>query len=189
MSKVENYEVLILGSGVAGKFVAWTMAHAGLRTALVERGLVGGAWPNVACLPTKCIIHSAKVSALARRGEELCLKFQSLSIDMRAVQQRKRLIVEESHHLHVDRAVASGADLIMGNARFVAPRTVQIDLHDGGSRTISGDRVFLAMGSRAAIPHLPGLAEAKPMTHVEALELDRVPEHLIVLGGGYVGLE
>jgi pyruvate/2-oxoglutarate dehydrogenase complex dihydrolipoamide dehydrogenase (E3) component len=189
MSKVENYQVLVLGSGVAGKFVAWTMASAGHRTALVERGVLGGACPNVACLPSKTIIHSAKVASLAKRGEEFGLKFQSLGIDMRAVRQRKRLVVEESHQLHVDRTVASGADLVMGNARFVAPRTVQIDLRDGGSRTISGERVFLAMGSRAAIPHVPGLADAKPMTHVEALELDRVPEHLIVLGGGYVGLE
>ncbi len=189
MSNIEKYENLVLGSGGAGKFVAWTMAEAGRRTALVERGALGGACPNVACLPSKNIIYSARVISLARRAAEFGLKFDALSVDMKSVQRRKRLMVEGLHQLHADRTAASGAELIMGNARFVGPRTVEIDLYNGGRRTIFGDRVFLALGSRAAIPHVPGLAEANPMTHVEALDLDRLPEHLIVLGGGYVGLE
>ncbi len=189
MSNIEKYENLVLGSGGAGKFIAWTMADAGRRTALVERGALGGACPNVACLPSKNMIYSAKVISLARRGAEFGLRTDSLSVDMQTVQRRKRLMVEGLHQLHADRTKASGAELIMGNARFVAPRTVEIDLHSGGRRTISGDRVFLDLGSRAAIPEVPGLTEAKPMTHVEALDLDRLPEHLIVLGGGYVGLE
>jgi len=189
MSNVEKYRNLVLGSGGAGKFVAWTMAEAGQRTALVERGALGGACPNVACLPSKNMIYSAMVISLARRGAEFGLKMDSLNVDMQSVQRRKRLMVEGLHQLHVDRTAASGADLIMGNARFVGPRTVEIDLHNGGTRTIFGDRVFLDLGSRATIPELPGLAEANPMTHVEALDLDRLTEHLIVLGGGYVGLE
>ena len=108
---------------------------------------------------------------------------------MQTVQRRKRLMVEGLRQMHLDATTKSGAELIMGNARFVAPRTVEIDLNNGGKRTISGDRVFLDLGSRATIPELPGLAAAKPMTHVETLDLDRLPEHLIVLGGGYVGLE
>jgi pyruvate/2-oxoglutarate dehydrogenase complex dihydrolipoamide dehydrogenase (E3) component len=108
---------------------------------------------------------------------------------MESSQRRKRLMVEESRHMHLDRTTASGAELIMGNARFVGPRTVEIDLNKGGKRTILADRVFLDLGSRAAIPELPGLAAAKPMTHVEVLDLNRLPQHLIVLGGGYVGLE
>jgi pyruvate/2-oxoglutarate dehydrogenase complex dihydrolipoamide dehydrogenase (E3) component len=189
MSNIEKYENLVLGSGGAGKFIAWTMAEAGHRTAMVERGLLGGACPNVACLPSKNIIYSAKVISLARRGTEFGLKTESLSVDMESVQRRKRLMVEGLHQMHVDRTTASGAELIMGNARFVAPRTVEVDLRNGGRRGIFADRVFLDLGSRAAMPNLPGLAEAKPMTHVEALDLDRLPEHLIVLGGGYVGLE
>jgi pyruvate/2-oxoglutarate dehydrogenase complex dihydrolipoamide dehydrogenase (E3) component len=189
MSDVEKYENLVLGSGGAGKFAAWTMGQAGRRTALVERGALGGASPNVACLPSKNIIYSAKVISLARRGAEFGLKMDAMSVDMKSVQRRKRLMVEGLHQLHLDRTAASCAELIMGNARFVAPRTVEIDLHNGGRRTIFGERVFLALGSRAAIPDVPGLTQANPMTHVEALDLDRLPEHLIVLGGGYVGLE
>jgi pyruvate/2-oxoglutarate dehydrogenase complex dihydrolipoamide dehydrogenase (E3) component len=108
---------------------------------------------------------------------------------MKTVQRRKRTMVEGLHQMHADRTTASGAELIMGTARFVAPRTVEIDLHSGGKRTITGDRVFLDLGSRAAMPELPGLRAANPMTHVEILNLERLPAHLIVLGGGYVGLE
>ncbi len=189
MSNIEKYENLVLGSGGAGKFIAWTMAEAGHRTAMVERALLGGACPNVACLPSKNIIYSARVVSLARRGAEFGLKTESLSVDMESVQRRKRLMVEGLHQMHVDRTAASGAELIMGSARFVAPRTVEVDLRDGGRRAIFADRVFLDLGSRTAMPELPGLAAAKPMTHVEALDLDRLPDHLIVLGGGYVGLE
>ena len=189
MSSAEKYENLVIGSGGSGKFVAWTMAGAGRRTAMVERGLLGGACPNVACLPSKNIIYSAKVISLARRGAEFGLKIESMSVDMQTVQRRKRLMVEGLHQMHVDATTKSGAELIMGNARFVAPRTVEIDLKSGGKRTISGDRVFLDLGSRAAIPEIPGLRTAEPMTHIEVLNLDRLPAHLIVLGGGYVGLE
>ena len=189
MSNVETYENLVIGSGGAGKLIAWTLSGAGRRVALVERGALGGACPNVACLPSKNIIYSARVISLAKRGAEFGLETEGLRVNMTAVQLRKRLMVEGLHQMHVDRTKASGAELIMGSARFIAPRTVEIDLNGGGKRTIAGDRVFLDLGTRAAIPHVPGLAEANPMTHVEALNLERLPEHLIVMGGGYVGLE
>jgi pyruvate/2-oxoglutarate dehydrogenase complex dihydrolipoamide dehydrogenase (E3) component len=188
MANVERYGDLIIGSGIAGKFIAWT-GEARRRTAIVERGLLGGSCPNVACLPSKNMIWSAKIISLARRGMEFGLKTESLNVDMGVVQRRKRTMVEELRKIHLDHTKASGAELIMGVARFVAPRTVEVELRDSSARTISGDRVFLDLGSRAAIPELPGLAEAKPMTHVEVLDLDRLPKHLIVLGGGYVGLE
>jgi pyruvate/2-oxoglutarate dehydrogenase complex dihydrolipoamide dehydrogenase (E3) component len=188
MANVERYDDLIIGSGIAGKFAAWTR-DSRRRTAIVERGLLGGACPNVACLPSKNMIWSAKVISLARRGLEFGLKTELLSVDMAAVQRRKRHMVRELRDIHAEHTNASGAELIRGLARFVAPRTVEIELHDGSRRTLRGERVFLDLGSRAAIPQVPGLAEATPMTHVEALELDRLPKHLIVLGGGYVGLE
>jgi pyruvate/2-oxoglutarate dehydrogenase complex dihydrolipoamide dehydrogenase (E3) component len=186
---IERYENLVLGSGEAGKYLAWTMARAGHQTAMVERKYLGGACPNVACLPSKNFIYSAKVASLAKRGAEFGLEMDSLSVNMAGVQRRKRIMVERLHQTHVDREAASGGELIMGDARFVAPRTVEIALNDGGTRTIFADRVFLALGSRATMPNVPGLATAQPMTHVEALDLDRLPEHLIVMGGGYVGLE
>jgi pyruvate/2-oxoglutarate dehydrogenase complex dihydrolipoamide dehydrogenase (E3) component len=188
MASVEKYDDLIIGSGIAGKFTAWTR-DSGRRTVIVERGLLGGACPNVACLPSKNLIWSAKVISLARRGMEFGLKTDSLSVDMAAVQRRKRTMVRELREIHANHTKSSGAELIYGIARFVARRTVEIELRDGGTRTIEGDHVFLDLGSRAAIPKVPGLAEATPMTHVEALELDRLPRHLIVLGGGYIGLE
>jgi pyruvate/2-oxoglutarate dehydrogenase complex dihydrolipoamide dehydrogenase (E3) component len=189
VSERERYEILVLGSGEAGKFLAWTMAKAGHRTAMVERKWLGGSCPNVACLPSKNLIYSAKVAALAKRGAEFGLDMHALSVNMAGVQRRKRLMVDGLHQMHVDRQAASGAALIMGNARFVAPRTIEVALNDGGTSTVFADRVFLALGSRATLPDVPGLAAAQPMTHIEALDLDRLPEHLIVVGGGYVGLE
>ena len=108
---------------------------------------------------------------------------------MRSVQRRKRTMVEDLIKVHLGRYEASGVNLIMGEARFVAPKTVVVDLNEGGTRTITGERVILSVGTRATIPEVPGLAHARPMTHVEALDLERVPAHLIVVGGGYVGLE
>ena len=108
---------------------------------------------------------------------------------MRGVLARKRKMVDGEVQFHLDRFKATGADLIRGEARFEAPKRVAVHLNDGGRRTITGDRVFLDLGSRPTIPDIAGLAAAKPMTHVEALDLDRLPEHVIILGGGYVGLE
>ena len=189
MGKTENYEVLVIGSGEAGKYLAWTFAKAGHRTALIERKLVGGSCPNIACLPSKNVIHSAKVASLAARGAEFGLETDSAATNMKGVRQRKRKMVEELIKVHLDRYEASGTELIMGEAHFIAPQTVEVNLNDGGTRTIAGERVFLSLGTRADVPGIPGLADARPMTHVEFLELARVPEHLIVLGGGYVGLE
>jgi pyruvate/2-oxoglutarate dehydrogenase complex dihydrolipoamide dehydrogenase (E3) component len=189
MLSSENYENLVLGTGAAGKLMTWTLAGTGHRTAVVERGPLGGACPNVACLPSKNIIHSARVASLAKRGAEFGLTFNSMSIDMASVQQRKRLMVEGLQEFHLDQTVSSGADLFRGEARFVGPRTLEVNLRDGGKKTLFGERVFVDVGTHAAIPTIPGLTDAKPMTHVEALNLDRLPEHLVVLGGGYVGLE
>jgi pyruvate/2-oxoglutarate dehydrogenase complex dihydrolipoamide dehydrogenase (E3) component len=189
MPDMDKYEVLIIGSGEAGKYMAWTLAKAGHRTAVVERKLVGGSCPNIACLPSKNIIFGAKVVSLARRGAEFGLTVGSLGIDMAGVQRRKRRMVEDLIQIHLDNYRTNGAELIMGRARFIGPRSVEVALAEGETRVIAGDRVFLNLGTRANIPDVPGLAASKPMTHVEALDLDRLPGHLIVIGAGYVGLE
>jgi pyruvate/2-oxoglutarate dehydrogenase complex dihydrolipoamide dehydrogenase (E3) component len=188
-SATEQYDVVVTGSGEAGKYLAWTLSKEGHRTALVERKMVGGSCPNVACLPSKNIIHSAKVASLGTRADAFGIRAGAVTIDMPGVQQRKRSMVEDLIKVHLARYEASGVELIMGLARFVAPKTVAIDLRDGGTRTLAAERIVLSVGTRATIPDVPGLIDARPMTHVEALDLDRVPEHLIVLGGGYVGLE
>lgn len=189
MAEKSDYEILVIGSGEAGKYLAWTMAKAGKRTAVVERALIGGACPNIACLPSKNIIRGATVAELTRRASEFGIKTAPVEIEMTGVRQRKRKMVADLITIHQDRYKASGAELIMGEARFTGPHTVEVHLKDGGTRLLEGDRIFLNVGTRAAIPEIPGLKEAKPVTHVEALELDRVPKHLVVLGGGFVGLE
>ncbi len=189
MPDVDRYEILVIGSGEAGKHLTWTMAQAGHRTAVVERKYIGGSCPNIACLPSKNVIRSAKANWFARHGTEYGIQSGPVSTDMRGVLNRKRKMVEGGVQFHLDRFKATGAELIRGEARFVAPKTVEVHLNEGGRRAITGDRVFLDLGSRSTIPDIAGLAAAKPMTHVEALDLDRLPEHIIVLGGGYVGLE
>jgi len=189
MDEIDRYDVLVVGSGEAGKYMAWTMAKAGHRTAVIERKLVGGSCPNIACLPSKNIIRSAKVASFAKRAEEFGLELGSFSVNMEGVQRRKRKMVEDLIQVHLDRYKASGAQLIMGSARFVAPRTVEVSLVGEGTRVIAGERVFLNLGTHATIPNIPGLVASEPMTHVEALNLDRLPLHLVVVGGGYVGLE
>src|SRR5947209_15257859 len=189
MPQTERYEVLIVGSGEAGKYMAWTMAGAGHRTAVIESKLIGGSCPNIACLPSKNIIHSAKVRSLTARAAEFGVELESVVTSMKGVQARKRAMVDSLRQLHLDRYRASGAELIMGQARFVGERTVDVELAHGGQRRITGERVFLDLGTHATVPDVPGLVAARPMTHVELLDLDRLPEHLIVVGGGYVGLE
>src|SRR5215475_13783425 len=189
MTSGENYDILIIGSGEPGKYLAWTMASEGRRVAMVERKLIGGSCPNIACLPSKNIIQSAKVRAFARRAAEFGLDLDSATTNMVGVQARKRAMVDRERQAHLDRYKASGAELIFGEARFVGERTIDVDLADGGRREISGERVFLDLGTHATIPDVPGLAAAQPMTHVELLDLERLPAHLIVIGGGYVGLE
>jgi pyruvate/2-oxoglutarate dehydrogenase complex dihydrolipoamide dehydrogenase (E3) component len=189
MADVEKYEVLVLGSGEAGKWTAWTMADEGHRTAMVERKWLGGSCPNIACLPSKNVIYSARIASLARRGAEFGLEMENLRINMAGVQRRKRKMVEDEHEFHAKRTKDAGIELIMGEGRFVAPKTVEVALNDGGTRQILGERVFLDLGSHSAMPNVPGLTVANPMTHIEALDLDRLPRHLIVIGGGYIGLE
>jgi pyruvate/2-oxoglutarate dehydrogenase complex dihydrolipoamide dehydrogenase (E3) component len=189
MPEIERYEILVIGSGESGKHLTWTLAQAGHRTAVVEGKYVGGSCPNIACLPSKNVIRSAKANWFAKYGAEYGIRTGPVSTDMKRLLARKRKMVEGEIQFHLDRFKATGAELIRGEARFVAPKTVDVNLNEGGQRTITGDRVFLDLGSSSVIPDIPGLAAAKPMTHVEALDLDRLPEHVIVLGGGYVGLE
>jgi pyruvate/2-oxoglutarate dehydrogenase complex dihydrolipoamide dehydrogenase (E3) component len=189
MNAAEKYDVLVLGSGTAGKLMAWTMAKEGRRTAVVERKYIGGSCPNVACLPSKNVIHSAKVASLVGRHREFWIETGPIAIEMAEVYARKRDMVEGIVQVHLDKYQAAGDELILGDGTFVGPRTLHVALRDGGERTLTADRVFVNVGTHATIPDTPGLREAKPMTHIEALDLQRRPEHLIVLGGGYVGIE
>jgi len=189
MSTAEKYDALVFGGGTGGKVVAWTMAKEGKRTAVVERKYIGGSCPNIACLPSKNVIHTAKVASLFARHAEFGIETGTIAVKMAGVYARKREMVDGIVQVHLDKYREAGDELILGEGRFIAPRTVQVALRDGGERTLTAERVFVNVGTHATIPGIPGLADAKPMTHVEALDLQRLPEHLIVLGGGYVGLE
>jgi pyruvate/2-oxoglutarate dehydrogenase complex dihydrolipoamide dehydrogenase (E3) component len=186
---VEYYHNLIIGSGVAGKLLAWTLASQSQKTVVVERAMVGGSCPNVACLPSKNVIYSAKAASLVHPTKGLGVMTGAVRVDMAGVARRKWRMVNELVKTHLDKFKASGAELVMGEARFTGPKTVRVTLNAGGTRSLRGEQVFINVGTRASIPDVPGLAIAGPMTHVEALNLERLPEHLIILGGGYVGLE
>src|SRR6516164_3328038 len=189
MSQSEPFEILVLGSGTGGKNLAWHMARAGRRTAVLERRWIGGSCENINCMPSKNEIHSAKVASLVRHGARYGVKTECVAIDMTTVRDRKRAMVDQNIAAHLRIFESSGAELIMGSGRFVAPKTLEIQLNDGGTRVLVGDRVFINVGTHAAIPGVPGLETARPLTNIEALELDYLPTHLMVLGGGYVGLE
>jgi pyruvate/2-oxoglutarate dehydrogenase complex dihydrolipoamide dehydrogenase (E3) component len=186
---VERYENVVIGSGEGGKYLAWHLANIGQRTVVVERRWIGGSCPNVNCLPSKNEIWSAKVADLWHRASRFGVPGGGTSSDMAAVRKRKREMVEGLIATNLNYYKASGAELVMGEAKFTDSRTVNVRLNNGGTRTLVGEQVFLNLGTHASIPSVPGLAESEPLTNIEALELDRLPEHLIVIGGGNVGLE
>ena len=189
ISSPEEFDILVLGSGEGGKYLAWTEAKKGLKTAVIERRWIGGACPNIACLPSKNIIHSAKVASYFRRAAEFGITVNDWKIDMRAVTDRKRKMVSSLVDMHVDIYKKTGTELVLGSGKFVAAKTIEVALNDGRKRVLSGKNVVIDTGSRAKIESIPGLKEASPLTHIEALELNDLPKHLLILGGGYIGLE
>ncbi len=189
MPDPERYDAVVIGSGEGGKYLAWHLAQAGQKTAVVERRWVGGSCPNVNCLPSKNEIWSAGVARIVARAGEFGVTTGPVSVDMKRVLQRKRDMVERLVAFHLDRYRAAGTELVMGTARLAGPRMVEVSLNEGGTRGLAAGKLFLNLGTHASVPPVPGLAAAGPLTNIEALELDRIPDHLIVLGGGYVGLE
>ena len=154
---VEHYQNLVIGSGVAGKILAWTLAKKGQKTVVVERSMVGGSCPNVACLPSKNVIYSAKAVSLVDPTTGLGVVTGSVRVDMAGVARRKRQMVDGLVELHLANFKASGAELVMGEARFSEPKTVQVTLNAGGTRLLRGERVFINVGTRASIPTCPDL--------------------------------
>jgi len=189
MSEIERYDAVVLGTGEAGKYMAWHLGSSGKRTVVIERKFIGGNCPNVACLPSKNVIQSAKVASYFQRGKEFGMLTDKWTVSMPGVRARKREMVDGLHQVHMDNFARSKAEIVMGEGRFIGDRTLKVSLAGGGERILRGDQVFINTGTRAAIGNTPGLAEASPLTHIEALELDVVPEHLLILGGGFVGLE
>jgi len=189
MPQPEHHDFLILGSGQGGKLLAWHLARSGQRVAVVERRWVGGSCPAVACLPSKNEIWSARVAHLTRHAAQFGTETGPVATDMAKVRRRKQDMIDREIAFHLNAYKTSGAKLIMGSGRFIAPKTIEVALNDGGTRVLNGSKVVINVGTHAAIPRIPGLEAVRPLTHIEVLELDILPPHLIVLGGGYVGLE
>jgi pyruvate/2-oxoglutarate dehydrogenase complex dihydrolipoamide dehydrogenase (E3) component len=186
---LEDYDLVILGDGTGATLAAWTFASQGQRVAVIERKYIGGSCPNIACLPSKNIIQSARVASYFRRGAEFGSVADGFRIHMPAVRSRKRTMVADLNDMYLDHFKQTGAEFVLGSGRFVGPKTLEVALADGTTRRLRGTNVIISTGTRAALEPTPGLSDAQPLTHIEALELDEVPGHLIVIGGGYVGLE
>ncbi|TMF03417.1 MAG: mercuric reductase [Chloroflexi bacterium] len=185
MAVTQQYDAIIIGSGQAGGPLSTALARAGYRTALVEREHVGGTCINEGCTPTKTMVASARVAYLARRAADYGVKTGPVEIDMIRVRQRKRDIVDSFRSSSERRITGTpGVDLLRGEARFVAPKTVRVDGDE-----LTAERIFINTGARPSRPPIAGLDSVPSLDSTSIMELDTVPEHLIVLGGGYVGLE
>src|SRR5262247_2366174 len=160
--KVEEYDLVILGGGTGGTIAAWTFASKGQRVAVIERKYVGGSCPNIACLPSKNVIHSAKVASYFRRSEEFGIPNRNFAVDMRAVRERKRRMVSRWNNVYLDNYKNSGAKFILGSGRFVGPKILEATLPDGTTCQLRGTNVIINTGTHAVLDPVPGLLEAQP---------------------------
>jgi pyruvate/2-oxoglutarate dehydrogenase complex dihydrolipoamide dehydrogenase (E3) component len=190
MPSIYQYDAVIIGAGQAGIPLARGLAQAGWRTALVEREHVGGTCYNEGCTPTKTMIASARVAYLARRAGDFGVRTGAVRVDMAAVRQRKRDLVD-SWRIGSERRLSTtdNLDLLMAEASFVGPKELALRPSKGESYSVEAERVFINTGARPAVPSLPGLAEVPFFTSTTIMEVDRLPEHLLILGGGYIAVE
>jgi len=190
MSVSDHYQAVVIGSGQAGTPLCQALANAELRTALVERAHVGGTCVNEGCTPTKTMVASGRVAYLARRGGDYGVHTGAIAVDMSRVRERKRDIVNTFRNGTQSRIEKTrNLDLLFGEASFTGPRSIQVRLKDGSQRTLTADKFFINAGCRASVPSLEGLQSVPYLDSTSIMELDAVPEHLLVIGGGYIGLE
>ena len=190
MGATQAYDAIVIGAGQAGVPLSTALAGAGRKTALIERAHVGGTCVNVGCTPTKTMVASARVAHLARRAADYGVHTGPVTVDLERVRQRKRDIVD-SFRSGSERRIeqTDGVDLIMGEARFTGARSVEVR-HDGAETLrLAADLIFINTGDRPASPPVDGLSTVPTLNSTTIMELDRVPEHLLILGGGYIGLE
>jgi pyruvate/2-oxoglutarate dehydrogenase complex dihydrolipoamide dehydrogenase (E3) component len=185
----EHYDAIVIGTSQGGRFLPVELAEAGQKVALVERGQLGGVCVNRGCTPTKTMVASARLAYQARRGAEYGVRVGQVSVDLAAVRERKRAMVAGARQNYASRLARDGLDLIEGEAHFTGPKTVEIALTDGGTRRISAPVVVIDAGARSKPLAIPGAGEVPVLDSTSIMELDELPDHLIVLGGGYIGLE
>jgi pyruvate/2-oxoglutarate dehydrogenase complex dihydrolipoamide dehydrogenase (E3) component len=187
---MNQYDVIIIGSGQAGSPLARKMAKAGKKTAIIEKRLVGGTCVNDGCTPTKTMVASARAAYLAGRCNNLGIHIDGYSVDLPQIKKRKEAIVAHSREgnqksLEEDENI----DLIFGEASFTGPKSVSIKLNDGGTEEIKADQIFINVGTQIIIPDIEGLKDIDYLTSTSILELETIPQHILVLGGNYIGLE
>jgi pyruvate/2-oxoglutarate dehydrogenase complex dihydrolipoamide dehydrogenase (E3) component len=186
----EHYSAIIIGSGQAGSPLAKAFGIAGWKTALIERAYIGGTCVNYGCTPTKTMFNSARVAYLARRGADYGVHHGEVRVDLRDVRERKQRVVEEFRESGLKGIQkTSNLDLLTGNAKFIGPHELEVQLKDGGKRTLSAEKIFVNTGGRPAQPQIEGIDDVPALDSTSIMELDELPEHLLVLGGGYIGLE
>jgi len=185
----EHYDAIVIGTSQGGRFLPVELAQAGQKVALIERGQLGGVCVNTGCTPTKTMVASARLAYQARRGAEYGLKIGPVTVDLAAVRERKRAMVAGARQNYASRLAQDGLDLIEGEAHFTGPDTVEIALTDGGTRQISAPVLVIDTGTRPKPPAITGAGEVRVLDSTSIMELDELPEHLIIQGGGYIGLE
>ncbi|MGH2452056.1 MAG: FAD-dependent oxidoreductase, partial [Candidatus Limnocylindria bacterium] len=186
---MERFDGIVIGAGQGGGPLATAFARAGRRMAIVERALVGGSCINYGCTPTKTMVASARVAYLARRGADYGVRAGEVAVDLAAVRERKRRVVDRFRSGSQARLEkADGVDLIFGHAVFSGPKTLRVH-GDGPERELSADVIVINVGARSAEPDVPGLEGPRVLDSTSIMELDALPEHLAVIGGGYVGVE
>ena len=186
----KQYDVIIIGVGQAGNPLCTTFANAGWKTAIIEREYVGGTCINWGCTPTKSMVASARTAYLAKRAADYGVQTGAITVDLERVRQRKRDIVESFRNGGQRRIEQTeDVDLLMGEARFITPKTIEVQLKTGGTRQLTAEKIFINTGGRPGIPEIEGLEDVPFLDSTSIMELDTVPDHLIILGGGYIGLE
>ncbi len=190
MSTTTHYDAIVIGAGQSGGPLSTALAQAGWKTAIIERIHVGGTCINEGCTPTKTMVASARVAYLARRGTDYGVHTGPVTVDMVKVRQRKRDIVDSFRNGSQRRIESTeGVDLLMGEAHFTGPKELEVRLINGETRQLTANTFFINVGARPSKPSFSGLDRVPALDSTSIMELDVVPDHLLIIGGGYVGLE